>query len=229
MPSSSCEISSENSKVSHLVKLCGRKELRQALMKYVRLCDYYGKYAPNNIFFVSVALDPRKLIEVRGKKRQYNDCTVQNQYRWFKRRIEEYHKWFTSGKFGFKMDYMFWLPEHFKDGNVHYHFLFSLYDGEYVQNLNSFLKQLFDISRSKNDSIQINIKPVKCPTITLEYFLKEGTFNIECDHLNNSLEEWREYIKSKSYEVSKFDGGYFIHKDYDNLLYGPPDDDYNSY
>lgn len=214
MPSSSCEISND-SKVSHLVKLCSSKELKNTFLKYS--LDCFTGFESGEMYFITIALDPRKKIDIRGKKVFYNDCTVQNQYRWFKRRFKYYCKEiFPTMK---DYDFLFFIPEHFKDGNVHYHLIVQTSD--YKQNISVLMKYLFDIENCKTDSIQIRIEPVECPEITLDYFIKDGEYTIQCHHLKCSQEEWAESIKRKQYEVSRFEGGFYIWEKYHNEIFPP--------
>lgn len=212
MQNPSCEISNE-SKVSHLVKLCTSKELSITFQKYS--LDCFTGFEPGEMYFVTIALDPRKKIDIRGKKQFYKDCTVQNQYRWFKRRFQYYcAEVFPTMTL---YDFIFFIPEHFKDGNVHYHLIVQTSD--YKQNIACLMKYLFDITNSKTDEIQIKIDPVECPEMTLDYFIKDGSTRIQCTHLKNSQEEWSDSIKRKQYEVSRFDGGFYIWQKYHDKIF----------
>jgi hypothetical protein len=119
------------------------------------------------VHFLSVSIDPKKYVEVRGKKRQYGLLSQECQYYYIRR---------TLMKDEILSDIIQWgvfVFEQHKIGNIHFHIICK--SAEHPQNIRSHLASIFNISKWAESMESLDIKPVVDPEGMYDYLFYKTT------------------------------------------------------
>lgn len=140
--------------------------------------------------FYSITIPPGAIITVRGKKKEFINASVTQQYYYFDSRLQYY-------KFEY-IKHAYFIIEHAEKGQLHFHALVNIGD-EFQHNIDIELADVFLIKKQQR-KLNLVSNPVDDYFKAIAYFFKQPTQIVGYE----DNEGFNKRIQKKQYEVSKY-------------------------